>query len=123
MMPYRTNVQALVWSTQAIEKEIEKMSRRVFTVFGICISAALAALIITISTVGGSADVTDTEKPAAVYQSIQVQGDDTLWSIAETYAPSYHLEIRDYIREIKKINNLQSDRINEGMHLIVVSYE
>jgi len=46
------------------------------------------------------------------YNSVYVKKGDTLWDIAEKYKQSG--DIRKYIKEIKKINNLESSTIFEG---------
>jgi len=51
------------------------------------------------------------------YNDVYVKKGDTLWDIAEKYKQSG--DIREYIKEIKKINNLKSDTIFEGDVLII----
>jgi len=51
------------------------------------------------------------------YDNVYVKKGDTLWDIAEKYKQSG--DIREYIKEIKKINNLESDTIFEGDVLII----
>ena len=100
------------------------MSKRsVSILFGILLAALAAVVIILICSIRGSADSRDIEAPTARYERVEVCAGDTLWSISEEYAKSYHCETREYIRELKKINRLKSDRINAGMSLIVVTYE
>ena len=55
------------------------------------------------------------------YKSIELQEGDTLWNIAETYMDDSYDSINDYISELKKINNLDSDEIHEG-HYLMVAY-
>ena len=101
------------------------MSRTFMTLMSVVLMAALAAVIIIVSSISGSAG-TESESdalPVKYYQSIEIKAGDSLWSISERYASGYCSDIRDYVKEIKKINHLQSDRINEGMHLIVVTYD
>lgn len=57
------------------------------------------------------------------YTSITVSNEDTLWSIAEKYMDQEHYgSVNDYIKEVKKMNHLQSDMIIYGEHLIVPYY-
>lgn len=102
-------------------EEIEEMNRRKLSIIGIAAAAVLAAVIIIGFTVRGSAVSQVSMKEDAVYRSYRVTSNDTLWSISEEYASSCGLEIRDYIRELKTINRLQSDRITDGMNLIIVT--
>lgn len=58
------------------------------------------------------------------YKSIEVSGDDTLWSIAETYMDQNHYaSIHDYIVEVKFMNALTDDEIYYGEYLIIPYYD
>lgn len=56
------------------------------------------------------------------YQKIIVCEDDTLWDIAEKYKKTSQ-DIREYIYEIKKLNNMESAAIYEGQELTIIIYE
>jgi LysM repeat protein len=51
------------------------------------------------------------------YQSILVNSGDTLWSIAERYGNDS--DIREYIHNIKKINNLDSSVLYDNTSILV----
>ncbi|HEY5584499.1 MAG TPA: LysM peptidoglycan-binding domain-containing protein [Ruminiclostridium sp.] len=51
------------------------------------------------------------------YQSIAVHSGDTLWAIAEKYGNNS--DIREYIHNIKKINNLDSSLLNENTAILI----
>ena len=121
-MPYRTDVRFLSHPGQGGRGE-EMNRKKVSFLFGILLAALAAVIIILVCSIHGSADSEGGLTPECSYRSVEVHRGDTLWSISEEYAKSYHCETREYIREIKKINRLTSDRINEGMSLIVVVYE
>ncbi|MGF6989044.1 LysM repeat protein [Lachnospiraceae bacterium PM6-15] len=55
------------------------------------------------------------------YKSIQITSGDTLWDIANEYRGNQ--EIKSYIKEIKKMNNLKSDQINDMSYLTIMYYE
>lgn len=52
------------------------------------------------------------------YQTITVMNGDTLWSIAQKFNKKG--DIRDYIYNLKKLNNLKDSSIIEGSQLIVI---
>lgn len=52
------------------------------------------------------------------YKSIKVEQGDTLWDIAEAYSDE-QVSVRDYIQELKEINQLDGDMIQEGTYLTV----
>ena len=55
------------------------------------------------------------------YTSIVINSSDTLWDIAQEYN-SGSCDIRTYINDIKKLNNMTSDTIYAGQSLIVYYY-
>lgn len=64
----------------------------------------------------------ETEK-IKCYSSILIEEGDTLWSIAKEYKPSENVSLTSYIKEIKKINSLNSDTIHTGNYIIIYYYE
>ena len=61
-----------------------------------------------------------TEQPVCTYfYSIQIQRGDNLWTIAQTYKPKGE-NIYSYIERIKKLNQIKSNRIYAGDHLIIL---
>jgi len=57
------------------------------------------------------------------YASVEIQPEDTLWSISKEYAEKFGLSTDEYARELMQINGLHSDRILAGAHIIVVYWE
>ena len=57
------------------------------------------------------------------YKSIQITSGYTLWNIAEEYMNDEYESVSDYIMEIKKINGLVSDDIQEGQYLTVAYFD
>jgi hypothetical protein len=56
------------------------------------------------------------------YKSIEIESGDSLWSISKQYCDSTD-DIREYMNELKELNALTSDYIQEGQHLIVAYYD
>ena len=86
---------------------------------------ALSVMFITSAVIILKVDAKDTVRPLNVekkYQAIVIERGDTLWSIAHTYAGDY-VTIDDYIEELKIMNNLSGDRIDEGANLLIAYYE
>ena len=56
------------------------------------------------------------------HKTIYISKNETLWSIAKEYKKP-NQDIRDYIYEIRKLNNMESATIYEGQELIIIVYE
>lgn len=84
-----------------------------------------AALIIFLFIFGVSSNLrnvnasTHNEK---YFKCIDIEADDTLWSIAEEYMTEEYSSTEEYIDEIKSINNLMSDKIYSGATLVIPYY-
>lgn len=95
--------------------------------------AVIAAIILLIgsnvfgSTSTATAHGNTLEEPVSYkyYKSIEIQPGDTLWSIAETYRSgnSSGISIYEYISEVRQINSLESDSIQDSSYLTVPYYE
>lgn len=91
--------------------KIKKLLAGLIFTFIICISGS--AFLVSAHGISG------TENNYTYYKSIEIQPGDTLWSIAETHMPDNCSSIPEYIRMIKKINRLETDKIQSGQHLII----
>ncbi|QUH31639.1 LysM peptidoglycan-binding domain-containing protein [Vallitalea guaymasensis] len=58
-------------------------------------------------------------KPNKIYMSIKIEKNDTLWSISRENMNKEYYNTKEYIKELKHINNLSSDIILHGDHIIV----
>lgn len=56
------------------------------------------------------------------YTSIEIRKGDTLWSIAGTYRKGSGMSTKEYIKELKRMNQIQTDAIDAGDFLTVVYY-
>lgn len=56
------------------------------------------------------------------YTSYEIQPGDTLTSIAEKYTADTQVSVSEYIGEVKKNNQLTSDKITSGKNIIIAYY-
>ena len=57
-----------------------------------------------------------------LYKSIEIEKGDTLWDIAQEYREP-GCSTKEYVEELISLNDLSSDKIHEGQHLIVSYYK
>ena len=56
------------------------------------------------------------------YKTVEISSGDTLWNIAETYMDDNYDSVKDYVQELKEVNHLTSDVIQDGQYLTVAYY-
>ena len=56
------------------------------------------------------------------YISVTIESGDTLWSIAEENMGIGYTDLKEYVQDIKEVNNLSSNTIHEGRSIIVPIY-
>ena len=57
---------------------------------------------------------------AVYYTSIEIGRGDSLWSVAQEYAPALGLSSGEYIDRLKRMNHLENDTIHEGCYLTIM---
>ena len=83
--------------------------------------AVIIATIFTIGyTVGKNKATNEIWENNRHTETVVVKSDDTLWGIAQEYKPK-EIYILEYIEEIKKLNNIDSD-IHGGDTILVYVY-
>ncbi len=103
-------------SRRAVVVSLQRIILFVGVIFAISLIILLSSTVITF------AKSKETKAPVKEYISIQVQSDDTLWTIAEEKIDGFSIERTDYINEVKQINHLSSDQIHTGDYIIVPAY-
>ena len=97
--------------------------RRQKLLIGLCIF--FLALIVTVKTNAFLSEAqSDQGAPTnyKYYKSIQIQSGDTLWNIAKENMSDEYDSIEDYIAEIKELNHLKSDMIQQNSYLTIGYY-
>ena len=93
------------------------MKKTLFLAFLILI---LVSSLCGVSLLNSKAQETSRRETVLYYKSIEIQAGDTLWNIAEEYAPSTGMTTREYIEHLKQMNHLKKDVIHAGCHLTVM---
>lgn len=105
-----------------------KRQRQVFMkklILGFAGCALVLALSVILSNGFVDAHGNSTESPVRhkYYKSIEIASGDTLWDIAKEFMNEDYDSIYAYIDELKYINGLTSDGIQEGQYLTVAYYD
>ncbi|MDD6135566.1 MAG: LysM peptidoglycan-binding domain-containing protein [Lachnospiraceae bacterium] len=88
----------------------------------IIIAATIAFMFLGIFMFGSVRKAGAATHNVKYYTCINIEANDTLWSIADSYITDEYNSIDQYIAEVKSINNLSSDKIYYGATLVVPYY-
>lgn len=69
-----------------------------------------------------ASDEPSKEEYRRYFKEITIKPGDSLWSIAQTYNEHSGMEIRQYVRELKRMNQIYSDDIQAGDSLTIVYF-
>ena len=98
------------------------LKRRIAVVMAcICMFAAIGILGSMVLT-DAKAETDNHETVYKYYKSIEIKSGDTLWSIANEYK-SEDCTTQEYISEVKSLNGLSTDDIQDSHHLMIMYYD
>lgn len=88
----------------------------------------LTVLIITIGSIVfgsifSSAKGRDKGTQYKYFKSITIEQGDSLWSIAQEYCTDEYESVHEYMSELKQVNDLNSETIHAGQHLLVAYFD
>lgn len=83
------------------------------------VSSVLLALLAILVFAPHKTDAADAV--VSSYVSVRIENGDSLWSLAEEYAPE-QIKINDYIRAVRSINHLWDDNIVAGQYIVLPVY-
>ena len=92
---------------------MRKRQRKLSLAVLLCV-AVIAATAISFSMVNTAEAGTPESSRYKYYTSIQVEPGSSLWDIAEKYASSEYESLEAYIQEVRQINHLDEDTIEEA---------
>ncbi|WP_156043170.1 LysM peptidoglycan-binding domain-containing protein [Paenibacillus sp. UNC451MF] len=93
--------------------------RRATRMLGLLTIAILILIVsICVSLIGGDSDVFAAANGSHMKHSVEITKGDTLWSIANHYAGKGQ-NVREYMNEVKQINDLKSNVLQVGQVLIL----
>ena len=98
-------------AARAKARRRKRLCRRLLTV-------AMTLVFIWLVCLAGTRAKGSSER-TKVLTSVYVENGDSLWSIAEKYYTPECGDMKDYVREIKRTNGLNSDTILYGYTLLV----
>ena len=83
------------------------------TILVLCICMSFGAFLVS------AHENTGDETVYTYYKSIEIQPGDTLWDIAEDTMPAEYDSTAEYVQVLKAMNDLDSDDIQAGQHLMI----
>ncbi|MGI6070027.1 MAG: LysM peptidoglycan-binding domain-containing protein [Blautia sp.] len=95
---------------------MKKMRRTVFA------GILLVVLLFTGFSFNSPASIAQNRDTVKYYTTVQVDAGDSLWSIAGEYMTPEYEDMDDYIEEIKSINGLRGNLIQQGGYLSIPYY-
>ncbi len=106
--------------TRAQKRRAIQLRRNLYTAVIVSVILILAVLLISRFTLKSNAK--SEHEMYLYYTSVTVSAGDSLWSIADEYHTVECGDMRDYIREIKRLNHLATDDIHAGAALVIPYY-
>ncbi len=96
--------------------------RRNFALLSLFVVLTLIVAVFFVSTSSQAGSI-DTARSCKYFKSIMIEKGDTLWSIAnENIDTEHYSNTSEYIKEVKAINSLATDKIAAGNYIIVPYY-
>ena len=79
-----------------------------------------AVIVLFVSMSFSAFFVSAKEKDTPDYKSIKIEKGDTLWDIANENLPEKYSSTEEYVKVLKEINGLSSDKIYSGENLMIM---
>lgn len=109
---------------RATQRHTGKLAKkRIIFLLGTVLLITLGSIIFGSSFSAAQDQSAEQEVEYKYYKSIEIKKGDSLWSIAQEYKADDYESTREYIEELKELNNLTSDTIHQGQYLMVVYYD
>ncbi len=108
--------------SKELNDKLDKRARVVTIQKRVLIMAIICILFIIILLTSGMNIFASAEEKEVYtyYKSIEIDENDTLWSIAKEYAPDSDIE--NYIAEVEEMNGIDGNQIHTGDYIIVPYY-
>lgn len=87
------------------------------------IALLLAAALMLWIILTGFSGVKEEKAPVyRYYTAVTVRCNDTLWNIAQNYITEEYSSVKEYMKDIMKVNDMKTDAVYYGQKLIVPYY-
>lgn len=109
------------------EKRYNKKQRlakkRIFILLSTVLFIAISSAVFGSSFSDAHGNAQESPITYKYYKSIVIQPGDTLWDIALEYKTDDYGSTQEYVDELKEINSLESDSIQESQYLMIAYYD
>lgn len=100
----------------------ERLYRRTITIITVTLFAISLLCLLAVTSIKSDAQKAG-QDDYKYYKTISVNTGDTLWTIAsENISYAHYKDVNAYIDDIKSVNNMRGNDINQGTSLIIPYY-
>ena len=121
------NIKRMKKMKRRIKRRIKNSIRKIVSVRDCRVLLAVMSLAIITVLIGvvavNQASASEHGERQKVITSIEIKSGDTLWDIASEYYSDEFDNMNDYIKEIREVNNMPTDKIIPGNYIIVPYYK
>lgn len=90
-----------------------------YKLFILLVTIFLVLGVLLLSGLNDTGKVSASTSNQKYFVCVEIGEGDTLWSIADLYFSEEYSTVEEYIKEIKELNDLSSDKIYSGATLVV----
>lgn len=116
------NRYAALKAKRAAEFRKERLEVLGIVIFSLILILFVLLIGVKLTARSASAENAAVSSGQKYYKSISVERGETLWSIADKEMGAGWSDVRDYINEVKQINNLDDDKIMAGGYICLPYY-
>ncbi len=110
--------------SRAKQRRIKEVARnKMMILFVVTFLIVLGSVIYGTIFASAHAGSEESDMQYKYYKSIVIEEGDSLWSIASEYCDKHYTDTQAYIDELVSMNQLKSNKIHAGQHLVIAYYD
>lgn len=117
----RKENRSLKYKSRAKARASRKLTRFVLSVM--VIASLVCIILFSNKNVTSANEAGESVRLTKYYKTITIRNGDSLWSLANQYKSGDYRTTRDYVNELKSMNDLHSENLKAGQKLVVAYFE